>query len=345
MNEDRLKVLFICRAAVKDGMGHLFRCRSMIEAAPADVDAYLVTSGFPNQSVDIPGLAAPVTVTGDDADYIRTAEEIQPDVLMFDLNELDRTLFNRLAADRFTACLSPLFQHIPGVHQLYHRTSYVSQSMTGPEVFAGLEYAVVSSNSLPVSDNHYRELLSEPRFSVGINMGGSDAPNKTLEVLRALSGFTDESIIWVFLGVGYSHSYDLLVEESRHNPSQEVVLVKTSRNLWHVMKNCHLAILSGGVTSYDAAYAGMPAINLLHSPGHAFLLDELAEKGACFNLAVYGPEALAGLPERLTAINRDRERLWKMHRDARALIDGQGSNRIWRHILEGFKKYSRHLQR
>ena len=335
MNDYRLKVMLVCRASPKDGMGHLFRCHSLIEAIPDGIDAYLAINGLANHFFTSPKLAAPESVIKRDKDFIAIANELKPDILIFDLNNLNEEIFATLAKDRFTVCLSPLFQHISSVHQVFHRTCYLPEGISGPQVYAGLDYAIVSYNCQPISDSVYREHLNEPQLSIGISMGGGDAPNKTLQVLKSLAGFSDESIIWVFLGAGYSHSYDQLVQESYHNQRQEVVLVKTNRAFWHVLKNCHLLILSGGITSYDAVYAGMPAVNLLLSSDHFFFIRELVEKGACFNPGVFGPETLKMLPKLLSDINKNRDLLWKMHKHSQILIDGRGSHRVWQRILEG----------
>ena len=337
MSDRRLRVMFLCRASTKDGFGHLFRCHSLIEAAPETVDPYLVILGAPNQGFTSRKLSSPEQVITRDEDSIALADEIKPDVLIFDLNNLDANVFSALARGRFTVCLSPLFEHISGVSQVFHRTAFLPKEIQGPQVYAGLDYAITSLNCRPVPDNVYREHLHEPQFSVGISMGGGDAPNNTLEVLRSLLKFPDEAIFWVFLGVGYSHSYDLLVEESHGNQRHEVVLVKTNQSMWRVLMNCHLVILSGGVTSYDAIYAGMPAVNLLQSSGHSFLFRELVEQGVCFCPGVFDSKTLEMLPGFLSDINENRDRLWKMHVDSQKLIDGKGSHRIWQRILEGVR--------
>ena len=343
MNDYRLRVMFVCRASARDGMGHLFRCHSLIEETPDSIDLYLVINGSANHFFTSSKLAAPERIITQDKEFIAIANELKPDILIFDLNNLDKEIFATLAKDRFTVCLSPLCQHISSVHQVFHRTSYLPGQIKGPQVYAGLDYAIISYNCQPIPDSICREHLNEPRLSIGISMGGGDAANKTLQVLKSLSRFSDESIIWVFLGAGYSHSYDRLVQESYYNQRQEVVLVKTNRSLWQVLRNCHLIILSGGITSYDAVYAGMPALNLLLSPDHSYSLKELVEKGACLNLEVFGPEALERLPETLSAINKDRDFLWKIHKNSQKLIDGKGSHRVWQRIMEGSREYHLHL--
>ena len=337
MSDRRLRVMFLCRASTKDGFGHLFRCHSLIEAVPEAVDLYLVILGAPNQFLTTRQLSSPAQVITRDEDSIALADEIKPDVLIFDLNNLDKGVFSILSKGRFTVCLSPLFEHISRVSQVFHRTTYLPGEIQGPQVYAGLDYAITSYNCQPIPDSVYREHLYEPQLSVGISMGGGDAPNNTLEVLKSLLKFPDEAIFWVFLGVGYSHSYDLLVEEGHSNQRHEVVLVKTNQSMWRVLKNCHLVILSGGITSYDAIYAGMPAVNLLQSSGHSFLFRELVEQGVCFCPGLFDSKTLEMLPSFLSDINENRDRLWKMHVDSQKLLDGKGSHRVWQRILEGVR--------
>jgi len=332
-----LKVMFLCRASASEGFGHLFRCHSLIEAAPEGVTPYLVIHGSPNHFFTPDNLAAPEKIINRSRDFISAVREVSPDILIFDLNRLDETVFSRLSRERFTVCLSPLFEHISRVQQLFHRTVHLPSEVAGPSLYAGPQYAIISHNCRPIPNGIYRERLDEPQLAVGVSMGGGDAPNKTLAILRALTAYSERAIFWIFLGVGYAHSYDLLVEESHRSRLHEVVLIKASKSMWSVLGNCHLAILAGGVTAYDAAYAGLPALNLVESPDRLFLLRELVEKNACLHAEAFGETALGKLPGLLADINTDRERLAKVRRNSQQLVDGRGGERVWQRILEDYR--------
>jgi spore coat polysaccharide biosynthesis predicted glycosyltransferase SpsG len=98
--------------------------------------------------------------------------------------------------------------------------------------------------------------------------------------------------------------------------------------MWEILKNCALAILPGGITAYEAAYAGLPTIALLEDEGQRYLVEELVENGACIYGGPIDGEHLAGLQPTLAALHRDRHRLMQMHVSAKRLIDGQGGRRI-----------------
>lgn len=337
MSENRIKILFLCRASTIDGFGHLFRCHSLIDSAPGNINLYLAILGNQNQFLTSNKLTIPEQIFTRDEETLEFVEKIEPDVVIFDLNTLEENVFLTLSKNKHTVCLSPLFEHITKVSQVFHRTKYLPEGVTGSNIYSGLDYAIPSYNCVPIEDNLYRENLKEAKLSVGISMGGGDAPNNTLKVLQALSKLDDSAMFWIFLGSGYSHSYDLLVNESQLNHRHEVVLVKTNRSMWNVLKNCHLVILSGGVTSYDAVYAGMPAINLLHSSEHAFILRELIEKHVCICPGIFSQKTLEMMPGILSDINYDRNKLWELHKNSKKLIDGKGSYRIWTRILDGLR--------
>ncbi|MFC1945684.1 hypothetical protein ACFLW1_00625 [Chloroflexota bacterium] len=339
MSSRPLRVMLACKALMEDGMGHLTRCRSLLEQVPPHVEPYLVIQGPRTELPEGDGTVTEQHIEADEE--LRTAvAQWRPDIIIFDQNRLAQNVFSPLRETTFTVCLSPLFQHISRVHQIYHRTACLPPGISPEgEIHAGLEYTILSGNCLPVSDERYRTVLAQSPFAVAVSMGGVDAPNKTLAVLRALGAYRAPLVVWAFLGAGYSHSYDALVAESYQHGEQEIILVKANRSFWRVLQNCHLAVLSGGVTSYDAVYAGMPALNLLHTGEHSFIVRELAERGACLSSEVYGGLSLERLPSLIGELDRDRERLWQVHARAQGLIDGLGGERIWERITEGHRRF------
>lgn len=327
-----MKALFICRASTKDGFGHLFRSRALINDAPGDIDAYLAVLASGNDIV--PGPEKELRPIKKDDELLALAREIQPTVIFFDLNEFDGTVFDRLNDCFFTVCLSPLFDHRSKVNQVFHRTIYFDQKISGPEIHAGLDYSVLSGNCRRIPESFYREHLQEDRLSIAISMGGGDAANKTLEILEALAKFDGAALFWILVGEGYPHSYDELVRKTHFGKAHEVVLARTNHSMWRVLRNCQLAVLAGGVTSHDAVYAGLPAINLLHSPERYFLIKELVEKEACFYPGSFNSETLSNIPRLIEKISLNKGELLKMHNRAKKLIDGRGSLRIWQKTTE-----------
>lgn len=166
-----MKVLFVCRASLQEGMGHLSRCQTMIENAPEGVETKLVI---------LP-------------DYIQAGY----DVTVFDLNKLDQWTFDQFKKD-FTVCLSPLFEHIDKVNQVFHRTRELPLSLSrrGGEVYAGLEYAVIGSHCRKISDEDYEQALMSVPFALSMTGNGLWEAMKYCSMVVCNTGVTPYEAVY-----------------------------------------------------------------------------------------------------------------------------------------------------
>jgi spore coat polysaccharide biosynthesis predicted glycosyltransferase SpsG len=197
----------------------------------------------------------------------------------------------------------------------------------------GLEYAVVDADTRKIASQVFDQTLARNRLSVAVSMGGVDAANKTLGVLETLRSSRSRLLLWVMLGEGYEHSYEDLVDCAR-GARHEIVLAKTNESMWHILGTCGLAILAGGTTTYQAAYAGLPSLNILESPERRFLLQELVDKGACLRAGDDLENSLARLNDLVEHFDAHRDELLQMHQNASLLIDGNGARRIAHEIAQ-----------
>ena len=317
--------LFVCRGSAEDGLGHVIRTRAVAEALPPGTGAEVVAIGDSLAAAMLDGLALPWTVVSADADVAGRSAE----VVVFDTIPLDGAVFDALAPGAVTASLSPIFDHLDRVDLAFNRTRYgESGPASDPRLHYGLEYAIVREACRPIDTAVFEAHLAEDPLSIAITMGGADAPNRTLRVLDALRDVRAPATFWVLLGEGYAHSYRDLVNAVKRDARHEVVLAKTNRSMWRILRNCSLAILAGGVTTYEAARAGLPSVNLMASAGHAFLVRELVEKGAAIDAGVLGDAGLASLRATIDRLEQSRDELLQMHLAAKPLIDGRGAQRV-----------------
>jgi spore coat polysaccharide biosynthesis predicted glycosyltransferase SpsG len=162
-------------------------------------------------------------------------------------------------------------------------------------------------------------------MSVGIAMGGSDATNLTMRAIEVLGTIDERLLIWAMLGEGYGHSYDALVDAIRHTGRHEALLAKASHSMWTVLARTAVVVLAGGVTSYEAAYARVPAVNLT-SESNRYLVEELSSAGVALTLV--GDDGWGDLPHVVSRLAKDRDELFAMHRRSEDLIDGRGAMRV-----------------
>ncbi len=264
----------------------------------------------------------------DESAALRAVDDFAPDVVVFDLLRFDAAATRALAARACTVNLSPIFDSMAEVALMFHRTAKAgTQWAAGPELRASLGYAVVSSHTARIPEPVFEHHASDPTLSLAISMGGTDAANKTLRVLEELKQCPSRLLIWLLLGEGYAHSYQHLVDTMRGS-HHEIILAKTNASMWRVLHLCSLVLLAAGTTTYEAAYAGIPSINLLENPSNYFLIEELVEKNAALCAGRSFDESLRALNRLITDLDGDRPRLRAMHRAAQSLVDGQGAARI-----------------
>jgi spore coat polysaccharide biosynthesis predicted glycosyltransferase SpsG len=272
----------------------------------------------------------------DEAGALQAAEAFAPDVIVFDLLRFDVSATRQLALRAMTVSLSPIFDSMAEVALMFHRSEIANPAWplhpVGPKLRGGLQYAVVSSHTTRIPGEVFEHHAADPTLSLAISMGGTDAANKTLRVLEELKQCSAPLLIWLLLGEGYAHSYQSLVD-TMQGSHHEIILAKTNNSMWRILHLCSLVLLAAGTTTYEAAYAGIPSINLLEHSHTAYLIEELVQKGVAICAGKNFEDSLKALNAHIEALNLDRARLRSMHRAAHSLLDGKGAERIIEEIL------------
>lgn len=337
MNNSQLKALFICRGSVNDGLGHVMRSRRVASVLNETLTTKMVVIGDESAENLLINQDFEYTITPHDDHVKNHYRHFEPDVVVFDLVHIDESCFEVMRQPCRTVSLSPIFNCLNRVDMVFHRTAVRGIDWAdregGPLIRAGLEYAIISDHCRQVPEHVYQHNLEHDTLAVAISMGGADAANKTLSILDKVKDVPDKILFWAMLGEGYAHSYEDLVRCVRGS-KHEVILAKTNDSMWRILNTCSLAILAGGTTTYEAAYAGIPSINTLETEDHYFLIQELVERGACTYAGYTFEESLRAMRGMLARFNRNRDQLLMLHRNARGLIDGCGVKRVSEEIAE-----------
>ncbi|MDA8121880.1 MAG: hypothetical protein M0Z38_04845 [Deltaproteobacteria bacterium] len=164
-----------------------------------------------------------------------------------------------------------------------------------------------------------------------VTMGGSDPAGMTLKALRALDLLEEDFETLAILGPGFLHGEALsgLLAGGR----RRCEVMRDIKDMAAVMVQADLAVASFGVTAYELAAAGVPAIHLCLTEDHAESAAGLVREGAAVSMGVHGrvtEQELAGTVARLLADEPARKRMGERARNA---VDGRGAERIAREIL------------
>lgn len=328
---DRPVLIFATRGSIQDGLGHVMRSRAVAEdLAMQGVALKMLILG------DESSLAL-LRHTALDYEYCSSDEELSVRILelhavcvVFDMLRFDQGCLERIKEQCLTISLSPVFSGLAEMEHMFHRTVHEDPSWADkvrfPKIHKGLQYAIISERCHRISNAVFREHLGRSPLSVAISMGGADAPNRTLSVLRVLKEASCSLLIWVALGEAYTHSYEDLVEAVR-GTKHEVILVKSNESMWRVLQSSCVLICSSGITPYEAAYVGLPSIILPERTGGEYLVRELEENGAC-RILPPGKLGLEMLKSLLEEWEGNRELIQQSHNAATSLIGTSGTQRV-----------------
>lgn len=333
-----MKLQVICKASTEIGLGHLMRSIAF---------SVQTKRAFPDYSVTLTligdGRLLPRSLNVLDSIQICSDEqslELQEDldVAVLDMLDLEEGTAMRIReASAVVSLLSPIFNRLEIVDLFFSRTKYTAPGLTGNQSiksYVGLEYVIISDHCKKIETEVYQDILHREPFPIAISMGGGDAANNTLAVLNSLKACSIPAFFWVLLGEGYRYSYDALVETIKEDGRHEIILAKANMSMWQILRNCAMVVLQGGITTYEAAYSGLPSLNFILNPGQQFLLRELEEADVLLNLGSGADISRLEIVSSIEALYHDRERLLQMHLNAKSLIDGLGAIRIVNRIRE-----------
>ena len=342
-----LRVLFICRGSTRDGIGHVIRSRTVASAMRAAAKVKMLVVGDAYVDNLLAGRDLDYVIVGHEDEVLRGFMDFRPQVSVFDLMHFDQPSFDTIRRSGITVSLSPIFNCLGDVDLVFHRTSILGEDWPStsprPLIRSGLQYTITGEHCRRIPEDVFRQNLGPGTLSVAVSMGGTDAANKTLQVVNTVKQVPGRLLLWVLLGEGYAHSYQELVDSIRAS-KHEIILAKTNDSMWRILSTCSLAILAGGTTTYEAAYAGLPSINTLETDRHYFLIQELVERGACLCAGRTFDDSLRALNEVVTRLNANRDQLLDMHRRTSGLVDGLGVQRIIDEIQQYYRPYEDDFQ-
>lgn len=197
----------------------------------------------------------------------------------------------------------------------------------GGQVYAGWEWVLLRSQFAAGAPRVRHE-----RPAVLVTMGGSDPRGLTLKALAALDTVDDDFRTVVVLGPEFVHMKALegLVAGARRT----FEVRRDVADMASVMRDTDLALASFGVTAYELAAVGVPAMHLCLTEDHAEACSVFAREGIAVCLGVYTSVTTEMVAQGATGLLLSRDRLANMGDRARDKVDGQGARRIAAKLME-----------
>lgn len=327
-------ILFRCDGAEDIGLGHIVRCLALAEELTVEHNyqvTFAVHRGKPGLDM-IKERAYPVISVNEDMktfseeEFLKNAvRESGCNAVIMDLREnisldflhslgnqgiilvdIDDPKEKRLVADL------AFYPPVPQVKKM-DWSGFQGQLMVGWEwVILRKEFTAMAN----------QQRIPNDRLHLLVTMGGSDPAGFTLTVIEALDLLEDDFDTTVVLGAAFFGEEEL--QSLLLRTKRKFRILRNVQNMAAIMAQADLAIASFGMTAYELACMGVPALYMCLTDDHAESCQVFVDAGVAFKLERgYSIEKIA---------NQISLSLWDdKYRDemkAKKVISGYGAQRI-----------------
>lgn len=194
-----------------------------------------------------------------------------------------------------------------------------SGSQASPRI--GWEWALLGLNPNPV-----KKRSPGPRSTVLVAMGGSDPHGLTLRVGKALSVLDSAYRVRFVIGTGTKDPGAVARGLVALKTNYETV--EGADDLSVEYANADVAICAFGVTAYELAACGIPAIYIGLTQDHVLSASAFADAGLGLNLGLADKVSDADIARFLQWLLNKPAARREMRKQGMALLDGQGASRV-----------------
>ena len=323
-------VIIRCDGGGATGLGHVKRCltlaRRLRDAHGFGVRFAMNLDKVGTEPVMAEGFAVDLMPNGaDEADWLlELTEKYRALSVVLDIRtKLSATSVLRLRGtgavvgvvdDASPRRLSADFSIYPPVPQVFALNWEGAEA----EPLVGWEWVLLGQ------DVGYPMHPGKARPRVLVSMGGTDPLGLTMPVVDALSKLEATFAVTVVLGPGAPS----LLEEEIGKVAPRFEIVRAPNDLPRLMAEADLGVIAFGVTAYELAALGVPALYLGLTPDHALSASAFERSGMGISLGLAGEVSdmmIAGAVQNLLA---DPERRRAMAAAGRMNLDGRGAARV-----------------
>jgi spore coat polysaccharide biosynthesis protein SpsF len=334
-------VLFRCDADLDIGLGHASRCAAIAEALQSlsgcSVSFAVQRGALGREWLERKGYKvhgpASQTGAGTDSWFLELTKALQPHVVVVDVrDDLACEVLSSLkergiqlailddASDRRWLADEIFYPVVGGTLQL---------DWTGFKgvVHSGWEWVVLHPEFATRPPRVERKI---PNLLV--SMGGTDPAGLTPFVLHALRSVESDFHLRVVMGPGAPWRND--VDGVLAELGQDVEVLENPVRMAPIMAETDLALASFGVTAFELAAQGVPAIYLCLTDDHFRSAELIVAERIAVNLGVYTEVPRDLVTQTVTQLLQDSDGRLGMRQRAERLLDGRGAARIADRILE-----------
>ena len=338
------KNLFIrVDASPEIGIGHIMRCLTLAQELKNNFDKIIFLtrkdSGDFTETIMKNEFEVIFIPTNNDSDIIKnivTTNSENKNFLLIDHYDVDsnfesslKNIFEKIfviddLANRKHDCDLLIDQNY--YRDLNHRYEKLIQNDT--ITLLGSKYAIIRPEFRNINKKTIKKNSQIKKILV--SFGGSDPTNECKKALDALCSIENNQFEIVAIVGIYNNKFEQL--KKLYEKYSNIKIYRHVNDLSQLMLNSDLFIGAGGTTTWERFYMGLPSIVTIISDDQKESIEFLSDMGHVINLGLAKNVTMKTYIQTLQKPNSDL--IYNMSLHNQKLVDGNGSNRIKRQIIE-----------
>lgn len=317
-------------ASTAMGTGHVMRCLALASAWQNPDKVYMVCSQVPaslrlkieEAGYNFVDLEAPHPALPDLAVMRELLKRHQAYVVLdgYHFDETYQAEIRRMAG---RLMVIDDYNHLPAydsdilLNQNIGSETLVYNRNPGCRILTGPRYALLRPEFIQRLCDRRRQ-ISDKAGKLLISMGGADASNMTLAILKVLEQLSLPDIeIAIVLGPANTHLQSIV--DFTGGSKYGCRILQNISDMTEVMDWADVGISAGGSTCWELCFLGLPFFVFSVAENQRIVVHGLEENGAAIRC-----QKPADLLQRLEAVLEDPEQRQAMSLKGQALVDGRG---------------------
>ena len=338
-------ILIRTDASREIGTGHFMRCFALADAFidNGEKAVFSFSSTIPDlvsrldvRQIEHHTIGAVIGTDGDANATATLAKEIGAQWVLLDGYRFDGQYQAYLKAAGLKIMMIDDFSHAEKYYAdlVLNQNASASPSLyetklEGSRLLLGPKYAMIRREFIRLMGRRI-ESIKPLAERILITLGGSDPCNRTAQVVACLKDADDQSSeVLVIVGAA-NNDYALIEKNSRSRKNLHIV--KNPPDIAEIMASVDLAIVSGGTSTYELCYLGVPFIVIIIADNQIANANSLQEKGITISFDGRQGILCGPLMESLKAIATSQNERARMRKAEIEMVDGYGAERALMHL-------------
>jgi len=194
----------------------------------------------------------------------------------------------------------------------------------GKALYEGYDYLVLPYAEVQTKTTQLKVPDSRNKI-VFASFGGYDHQNITQKFVESI-GYSDGNVKFHIVVGNLYDRIDALQNIAQDNP--DIRIYKSPENYNELLQSADIAIISGGLTLFQAVAYGIPSLVISQYEHQKVNADRLEKFGVIRNLGLANQFDFSTLKSNIYKLMSDEEELISMSNTARRLIDGLGTKEV-----------------